>query len=38
MFEAKINLSGYVASVASQQEPCVVITRNGKPDAKSFRL
>ena len=38
MFEAKINLSGYVASIAIQQEPYVVITRNGKPDAKSFRL
>ena len=34
MFEAKTNLSRYVASVVSQQEPYVVITRNGKPVAK----
>ena len=34
MFEAKTNLSGYAASVATQQEPYVVITRNGKPVAK----
>ena len=34
MFEAKTNLSTYVASVVSQQEPYIVITRNGKPVAK----
>lgn len=34
MFEAKTNLSRYVASVVSQQEPYIVITRNGKPVAK----
>ena len=33
MFEAKTNLSRYVASVVSQQEPYIVITRNGKPVA-----
>ena len=34
MFEAKANLSRYVASVASKEEPFVVIVRNGKPVAK----
>ena len=34
MFEAKTNLSKYVASVVDQQEPYVIITRNGKPVAK----
>lgn len=34
MFEAKTNLSRYVASVVSQQEPYILITRNGKPVAK----
>ena len=34
MFEAKTNLSKYVASVVDQQEPYVVITRSGKPVAK----
>ena len=34
MFEAKTNLSRYVASVADHQEPYIVITRSGKPVAK----
>ena len=34
MFEAKTNLSRYVASVADHREPYVVITRNGKPVAR----
>lgn len=34
MFEAKTNLSRYVSAVADQQEPYVVILRNGKPVAK----
>ena len=34
MFEAKTNLSKYVASVADHHEPYVVITRSGKPVAK----
>lgn len=34
MFEAKTNLSRYVASVVDHQEPYIVITRSGKPVAK----
>ena len=34
MFEAKTNLSRYVASVVDRQEPYVIITRSGKPVAK----
>lgn len=34
MFEAKTNLSKYVASVEEQREPYIVITRSGKPVAK----
>ena len=34
MFEAKTNLSRYVASVADHQEPYIVITRSGNPVAK----
>ncbi len=34
MFEAKTNLSKYVATVAERQEPYVIILRNGKPIAK----
>ncbi len=34
MFEAKTNLSKYVASVVDHQEPYVGILRNGKPVAK----
>ncbi len=34
MFEAKTNLSRYVASVADRHEPYVIIVRNGKPVAK----
>jgi len=34
MFEAKTNLSKYVASVADHQEPYVIITKSGKPVAK----
>lgn len=34
MFEAKTNLSRYVASVEAQREPYIVITRSGKPVAK----
>lgn len=34
MFEAKTNLSRYVASVVDRQEPYVIIVRNGKPVAK----
>ncbi|MBR2834561.1 MAG: type II toxin-antitoxin system Phd/YefM family antitoxin [Coriobacteriales bacterium] len=34
MFEAKTNLSKYVASVVSQEEPYIVILRNNKPVAK----
>lgn len=34
MFEAKTNLSRYVASVEEQREPYIVITRSGKPVAK----
>ena len=34
MFEAKTNLSKYVAEVETHQEPYVVILRNGKPVAK----
>ena len=34
MFEAKTNLSRYVASVVDHREPYVVITRSGKPVAK----
>ena len=34
MFEAKTNLSKYVSSVASREEPYIIIVRNGKPVAK----
>ena len=34
VFEAKTNLSKYVASVASHEEPYIVILRSGKPVAK----
>lgn len=34
MFEAKTNLSRYIASVVDHQEPYIVITRSGKPVAK----
>lgn len=34
MFEAKTNLSKYVASVATGAEPFVIIVRNGTPVAK----
>jgi len=34
MFEAKTNLSKYVASVESRVEPCIVIARGGKPVAR----
>ena len=34
MFEAKTNLSRYVASVENGTEPFVVISRDGKPVAK----
>ncbi len=34
MFEAKTNLSKYVASIMDRREPYVVILRNGKPVAK----
>ena len=34
MFEAKTNLSKYVPSVESGQEPFVIIVRNGTPVAK----
>ena len=34
MFEAKTNLSRYVASVADGEEPYIVITRSGEPVAK----
>lgn len=34
MFEAKTNLSKYVASVATKAEPYVIIVRNGVPVAK----
>ena len=34
IFEAKTNLSKYVASLSERKEPFIVITRNGKPAAK----
>ena len=34
MFEAKTNLSKYVNSVATKQEPFIIIVRNGTPLAK----
>ena len=34
MFEAKTNLSKYVASVVAKEEPFIIIVRNGKPVAK----
>ncbi len=34
MFEAKTNLSKYVSSVETKEEPFVIIVRNGKPVAK----
>ena len=34
MFEAKTDLSEYVAGAASNQEPFIVIVRNGIPAAK----
>ena len=34
MFEAKTNLSKYVASVVDKTEPYIIIIRNGTPVAK----
>lgn len=34
MFEAKTNLSKYVASVENGEEPFIVICRSGKPIAR----
>ena len=34
IFEAKTNLSKYVASVVTKEEPFIIIARNGKPVAK----
>lgn len=34
MFEAKTNLSKYVASVENKTEPFIIISRGGKPVAK----
>jgi len=34
MFEAKTNLSKYVSSVETNEEPFIIIVRNGKPVAK----
>ena len=34
MFEAKTNLSKYVASIVEKTEPCIIIVRNGTPVAK----
>lgn len=34
MFEAKTNLSKYVASVESGAEPYIIISRSGKPVAR----
>ena len=34
IFEAKTNLSKYIASILSKQEPFVVIVKNGKPVAR----
>ena len=34
IFDAKTNLSKYIASTLSKQEPYVVIVRNGKPVAR----
>lgn len=34
MFEAKTNLSKYVAAVESGEEPFIVICRSGKPIAR----
>lgn len=34
IFDAKTNLSKYIASILSKQEPYVVIVRNGKPVAR----
>ena len=34
MFEAKANLSRYVSSVEKQEEPFIIIMRNGKPVAR----
>ena len=34
IFEAKTNLSRYVATLTERREPFIVITRNGKPAAK----
>ncbi len=34
MFEAKTNLSKYVASVENKTEPFIVISRGGKPVAR----
>ena len=34
VFEAKANLSKYVSSVASGEESCVIIMKNGKPVAR----
>ena len=34
IFEAKTNLSKYIASILSKQEPCVIIMKNHKPVAR----
>ena len=34
MFEAKTNLSKYVASVENRTEPYIIISRGGKPVAR----
>lgn len=34
IFEAKTNLSRYIAEILSKQEPYVVIVKNGKPVAR----
>ena len=34
MFEAKTNLSKYVSAVVDHLEPCIIITRSGKPVAR----
>ena len=36
IFEAKTNLSRYIAEILSKQEPYVVIVKNGKPVAFAF--
>lgn len=34
IFDAKTNLSKYISSILSRQEPYVVIVKNGKPVAR----